>query len=1229
MAKKVYYGDMRLATMEDVQNYVASVIATLNLAPLDYITAGVDGLTRMDLSTGQFSMMLGGVEGSGVFDIQSSVFTIGWAGNRALQLGGSRVQIDSTENILLNAAGQMQLGAGSMDINSARAGLLFGFVDPTAEIGSARLFVNDWSDSATGTLMATLDMTAGVSSTINLQRTNNGQGGSIILGPTTAVMGVVSNANPSGSRYTITAAEGHQWTASGKKALAAGLSSLSPVIDTDTSVFGNFSGAGGELPAWINCITGDANGIRRIKVSGTFTLSSSQVGWDKPIISLVNDQTLAIGGYVGPNGPASGFGIQTFETVILGGNIMVAAGTNASYTETSVDSLAWAQSIWSGSIDPDLVSGSIKHQTRYGTGAYAFMSMYSQQLEDGNTNTGVAYLKMGVDGVRNNASTNQPNTSASHFEQVMNLQTGSPVFAINQTGYNSSGNNYLLRAFLEGSSAAGTEVGTLYGNISGGSGGELPAWSSCISGDASGITSMMTAENFSMLVRQPDGSQTTAMRVEHTGVFVGDSQSMTYVNGQGIAIISGSQWPNRRGLVFDQGNQGILTFIDSNHGSEPTGAAFAQYLCNNGLSIGQTGQYIFGKAFVSDDIQGGQPSFQNYVLVAGQTAASPVPTMTGAVYGMSGGGGSLPEWVANVHGDATGINWIRTADKFVLGNIDNTGDRRRLFMLDGTSDDKGITMYVDGGGLMVSGSGHAFDIVPTTYDGRKMTGQYTFMSAEVQLDKSVPDVSAVFTLATGQFVMCAAYGYQQTSDFPSPIGGLSTALVNGTSGTLPAWINCIRGTSAGVSSILVQDNFALGNFNASGSNRRMFTMTSDNGDISMFVGTSGNNGEFLQLTRNGLNGPTMAVVDGTLTVTASSTSTSITKQTGQFALSANASDASSSYPTFVGSVGGNFANVGTGGSGTLPIWAQCIFGNETGISYMRISDRFIMSNGSRGIMLGNDLNNGDGVYIWDGSAVATLQDVSYSKQGTGVFYLSEGCSVSVAEPPETTASGSFVLSTGMPAFMAGIMPTFMFTYTGSVEGNIAGGGSGGSSAGTPFIESDSYGITTLRLSKNGFRMGMVDPNYPSNGTVVPVIEMTNSMGISRMLVTSQFILGMNLGGTNYGTYADVLAANNISSDFINVVVGGNRVSGVAVLSDGDWKASGNGSWRSETGSPYDAMGYMNSNNLTTGTGMSLTSDNTVNILAKSGDINLTATTGKINLSPANGVYSTSDVHVQS
>lgn len=828
MAKKVYYGDMRLATMEDVQNYVASVIATLNLAPLDYITAGVDGLTRMDLSTGQFSMMLGGVDGSSVFDIQSSLFTIGWAGNRALLLGGNHVQLDSTANILLNAAGQMQLGAGSMDINSARAGLLFGFVDPTAEIGSARLFVNDWSDSATGTLMASLDMTAGVSSVINLQRANNGQGGSIILGPTNAVMGVVSNANPSGSRYMITAAEGHQWTASGKKALAAGLSSLSPVIDADTSVFGNFSGAGGELPAWINCITGDANGIRRIKVSGTFTLSTSQVGWDKPIISLLNDSHLAIGGYVGPNGIGSGFGIQTMETVILGNNIAVVAGISPDSSDpTAVESYSWAQSIWTGSHTNDLAKGNIEHQTRFGTGAYAFMSMYSQQLEDGNTNTGVAYLKMGVDGVRNNASTNQPNTDTSHFEQVMNLQTGSPVFAINQTGYNSSGNNYLLRAFLEGSSAAGTEVGTLYGNISGGSGGELPAWSSCISGDASGITSMMTAENFSMLVRQSDGSQTTAMRVEHTSVFVGDSRSMTYVNGQGIAIISGSQWPNRRGLVFDPGNQGILTFIDSNHGSEPTGAAFAQYLSNNGLSIGQTGQYIFGKAFVSDDIQGGQPSFQNYVLVAGQTAASPVPTMTGAVYGMSGGGGS------------------------------------------------------------------------------------------------------------------------------------------------------------------------------------------------------------------------------------------------------------------------------------------------------------------------------------------------------------------------------------------------------------------GGATGTPFIESDSYGITTLRLSKNGFRMGMVDPNYPSNGTVVPVIEMTNSMGISRMLVTSQFILGMNLGGTNYGTYADVLAAKNISSDFINVVVGGNRVSGVAVLSDGDWKASGNGSWRNETGSPYDAMGYMDSNNLGTGTGMSLTSASNVNILAKSGDINLTATTGKINLSPANGVYSTSDVHVQS
>lgn len=1254
MAKKVYYGDMRLATMEDVQNYVASVIATLNLAPLDYITAGTDGLTRMDLSTGQFSMMLGGPEGSGVFDIMSGSMNIGWAGNRPLYMGSeSSVQINAQTAMDIASSGALRLGAGSTDVTAGLAGLEFGFVEGAAPYknGTARLWVND--KTSTATAMTSLSMKSGATDTelalvmprgldpvfyasqeeayIAVANSDASERGNFYLGTSNFNINYTTGVSSTG--YAVNPSIGHVWMDKGKQAMVVGPSSLSPVIDTNTSVFGNFSGSGGELPAWVNCITGDVNGISKIRVSGTFTLASNQVGWDKPIISLVDDNTLTIGGYIGSNGPASGFGIQTYDTTILGQTVSIIAGQKSSYSDpTAVDAYSWSQSTWSGSYSSDLAKGSIYHETRFGTGAYAFMSMNSQQLEDGNTRTGIAYLKMGVDGIRNNAGTNLPNTDPSHFEQVINLQTGSPVFAINQTGYGTTDNNYLLRAFLEGSSAAGTEVGTLYGNMSGGSGGgDLPAWASCFDGDATGLTMMKVAPNFEMQVKQDDGTTTSAMRVEHTGVFVGDSQSMTYVNGQGIAIISGSSWPNRRGIIMAQGGGDILTFIDSNHGSEPTGAAWASYLSNNGLAIGQTGQYAFGKAYVTDDIQGAYPSFQNYVLVAGQNAASPAPTMTGVVYSASGGsGGDVPEWVANIHGDATGINWIRTADKFVLGNIDN-GERRRLFMLDGTTDDAGIYMYTDGGGLLGPTEGHTFNIVPTVYDGRSLTGQYAFMTADVQLDKTVPDVSAVFSLSTGQYAMCAAFGYQGNSDFPSIVGGLQANLISGGgSGTLPSWADCIKGDSGGVSSILTKDTFAMGNFNATNSNRRIFTMSSATQDIAMFVGTSGNNGEFWQLSRNTTYGsnPAVSMTAGSLQLTTSSTSTTITKVTSMPVLVASVDDLTQVTLTPVGSVAGNFAGVATGTSQFE--WSSCIFGDATGISYIKVSDRFVMSNGRQGMALANEANNGEAVYLWDGSAVATLQDVCYAKQGTGVFFLSEGCSVSAPEPSTPNGAPYLVISTGMPALMAGIFPTFMFTYTGSVEGNIAGGSGGGSSAGTPFIESDSYGITRLRLSKNGFQMGMVDPNYPSNGTVIPVIEMTDSMGVSTMLVASpQFSMRMNMGGTNYGTYADVLTASARSSYDANIVIGGSAVSGVAILSDGDLRLKGTGSWRQDTGNPYDAAAYIANNNLSNGTLTELVSNTTINVLAKSGDINLTATAGKINLSPANGVYSTSDVHVQS
>lgn len=1257
MAKKVYYGDMRLATMEDVQNYVASVIATLNLAPLDYIIAGADGLTRMDLSTGQFSMMLGGVEGSGVFDITSSAMNIGWAGNRALQMGSAgAVQITAQAAMDIASSGALRLGAGSTDVSAGLAGLEFGFVEGAAPYknGTARLWVND--KTSTATAMTLLSMKSGVTDTelaltmprgldpvfyasqdeayIAVANSDATERGNFYLSTSNFNINYASGVSSTG--YSVNPSTGHVWMDKGKQAMVVGPSTLSPVIDTNTSVFGNFSGSGGELPAWVSCITGDANGISRIKVSGTFTLSSSQVGWDKPIISLVNDSTLTIGGYVGSNGPASGFGIQTYDTNILGQTVSVIAGQKISGSSdpTAVEAYSWSQSTWAGSYSSDLAKGSIYHETRFGTGAYAFMSMNSQQLEDGNTRTGIAYLKMGVDGLRNNAGTSLPNTYPSHFEQVINLQTGSPVFAINQTGYGTTDNNYLLRAFLEGSSAAGTEVGTLYGNMSGGSGGgDLPAWASCFSGDVNGITAMKVAPLFEMQVKQVDGTTTSAMRVEHTGVFVGDSQSMTFVNGQGIAIVSGSAWPNRRGIVMAQGGGDILTFIDSNHGSEPTGAAWAAYLSNNGLAIEQTGQYAFGKAYVSEDIQGAYPSYQNYVLVAGQNAAKPVPTTTGVVYGAGGGsGGDVPEWVANIHGDATGINWIRTADKFVLGNIDNNQNKRRLFMLDGMNDDAGIYMYTDGGGLLGPTEGHTFNIVPTVYDGRSLTGQYAFMSADVQLDKTVPDVSAVFSLSTGQYAMCAAYGYQNTSDFPSMVGGLQANLISGGgSGVMPAWIDCVKGDSGGVSSILTKDTFAMGNFNATNSNRRIFTMSSATQDIAMFVGTSGNNGEFLQLSRNTTYGsnPAVSMTAGSLQITTSSTSTTINKVTSMPVLVASVDNLELVTVNKVGSVDGNFAHIGTGGTSQFE-WSSCIFGDATGISYIKVSDRFVMSNGRQGIALANEANNGEGVYVWDGSAVATLQDISYAKQGTGVFFLSEGCSVSASEPSTPNGTPYLVISTGMPALMAGIFPTFMYSYSGSVEGNIAGGSGGGSSAGTPFIESDSYGITMLRLSKNGFRMGMVDPNHPSDGTVIPVLEMNDSMGVSTMLVASpQFSMRMNMGGTNYGTYADVLTAVARSNYDVNIVLGGSAVSGVAILSDGDLRLKGTGSWRQDTGNPNNAEAYIVNNNLSNGVITELVGATTVNILAKSGDINLTATAGKINLSPANGVYSTSDVHVQS
>lgn len=1237
MAKKVYYGDMRLATMEDVQNYVASVIATLNLAPLDYIVAGTDGLTRLDLSTGQFDMMLGGEGGTGIFGIDSTIFSIGGAGNRPLS-------ILSNAGMSLKATGRVSLASGTT------AGLDFGFVEGVAPYknGTVSLWVNDVT-STTATMMTSLMMRGGATDTelslvmprgldpvfyanqteayIQVANSDATEHGSFYLGTSNFDIGYDSSG--SSTAYSVSPSTGHVWMDKGKKAMVVGASSLSPVIDTNTSVFGNFAGAGGELPAWINCITGDANGISRIKVSGTFTLSSSQVGWDKPIISLLNDEQLTIGGYVGSNGPASGFGIQTMSTIILGQNIGVIAGQKVSGSSdpTAVEYYSWAQSRWTGSYVSDLSTGEIYHETRMGTGAWTFMSMRSQQLEDGESRTGIALLKMGVDGIRNNAGTGLPNTYTSHFEQVINLQTGSPVFAINQTGANTTNNNYLLRAFLEGSSAEGTEVGTLYGNMEGsGGGGELPAWASCFSGDALGITTMKVAPVFEMQVKQENGTTTNAVRVEHTGVFVGDSQSMTFVNGQGIAIVSGSVWPNRRGIVMAQGGYEILTFIDSQHGGESTGAAWVTYLSDNGLDIMQTGQYAFGKAYVSEDIQGAYPSFQNYVLVAGQNAADPVPTTVGAVYGA--GGGSAPEWAANIHGDATGINWIRTADKFVLGNIDNNQNRRRLFMLDGTTDDAGIYMYTDGGGLLGPSEGHMFNIVPTVYDGRSLTGQYAFMSAEVQLDKTVSSASAVFALATGQYAMCAAYGYQNTSDFPSMVGGLQANLISGGgSGTLPVWAECIKGDSNGVSSILTKDTFAMGNFNATNSNRRIFTMSSATQDIAMFIGTTGNNGEFLQLSRNTTYGsnPAMSVTAGSLQITTSSTSTTINKVTSMPVLVASVDNLELVTVNKVGSVDGNFAHIGTGGTSQFD-WSSCIFGDSTGISYIKVSDRFVMSNGRQGIALANEANNGEGVYVWDGSAVATLQDVSYGKQGTGVFFLSEGCSVAASEPSTPNGSPYLVISTGMPALIAGIFPTLMYSYTGSVEGNIAGGG-GGSSGVSPFIESDSYGITTLRLSKNGFQMGMVDPNYPSNGTVIPVIAMQNSQSISQMLVSQQFSLRMNVGGTNYGTYADVLTAR-YSDSYANIAIGGSAVSGVAILSDGDMKLQGTGTWR-DSSSIVDAMSYLTNGRLATGTGMTLSNANTVNILTSYGDINLTATAGKINLSPANGVYSTSDVHVQS
>lgn len=1025
MAKKVYYGDMRLATMEDVQNYVASVIATLNLAPLDYITAGTDGLTRMDLSTGQFSMMLGGPNGSGVFDITSGVFAVGYAGNRPLQLGGDRVSILSKARMDIVAVDGMRLGVGAYDGTTGLAGLEFGFVEGVAPFkhGTVNLWVNDKS-SSTATATTSLQMKGGVEDTdfalitprgldpvfyvsqseayLSVSNTDASEGGSFYLGTSNFDIGY-REGNIS-TTYSVNPSIGHVWTTNGKKAMVVGPSTLSPVIDANTSVFGNFAGAGGELPAWINCITGDANGI----------------------------------------------------------------------------------------------------------------------------------------------------------------------------------------------------------------------------------TTMKVAPLFEMQVKQENGTTINAVRVEHTGVFVGDSQSMTFVNGQGIAIVSGSTWPNRRGIVMAQGGGDILTFIDSDHGSEPTGAAWASYLSNNGLAIGQTGQYAFGKAYVSEDIQGAYPSFQNYVLVAGQNAANPVPTTVGVVYGA--GSGSAPEWAANIHGDATGINWIRTADKFVLGNIDNSQNRRRLFMLDGSTDDAGVYMYTDGGGLLGPTEGHTFNIVPTVYDGRSLTGQYAFMTAEVQLDKTVSDATSVFVLSTGQYAMCAAFGYQGNSDFPSVVGGLQANLISGGgSGTLPAWADCIKGDSGGVSSILTKDTFAMGNFNATNSNRRMFTMSSATQDIAMFVGTSGNNGEFLQLSRNTTYGsnPAMSVTAGSLQITTSSTSTTINKVTSMPVLVASVDNLELVTVNKVGSVDGNFAHIGTGGTSQFE-WSSCIFGDATGISYIKVSDRFVMSNGRQGIALANEANNGEGVYVWDGSAVATLQDISYAKQGTGVFFLSEGCSVSASEPSTPNGTPYLVISTGMPALMAGIFPTFMYSYSGSVEGNIAGGSGGGSSAGTPFIESDSYGITTLRLSKNGFRMGMVDPNYPSNGTVIPVIEMTDSMGISTMLVASpQFSMRMNLGGTDYGTYADVLTAVARSNYDANIALGGSAVSGVAILSDGDLRLKGTGSWRQDTGSPYDAAAYIANNNLSNGSLTELVSNTTINVLAKSGDINLTATAGKINLSPANGVYSTSDVHVQS
>lgn len=1253
MAKKVYYGDMRLATMEDVQNYVASVIATLNLAPLDYITAGTDGLTRMDLSTGQFSMMLGGPSGSGVFDITSGLFSIGYAGNRPLTLGSDRVSILSKERMDITSANGMTLVVGAYDAANGLAGLEFGFVEGVAPFkhGTVKLWVNDKS-SYTATAMTSLQMKGGVNDTdlalitprgldpvlyvsqteayMQVSNTDATEGGSFYLGTSNFNIGYREGNSQTG--YAANPSTGQVWTVNGKKAMVVGPSSLSPIIDANTSVFGNFAGAGGELPSWINCITGDADGIRRIRVSSTFTLSTSQAGWDKPIISLLNDNQLTIGGYVGPNGSPSGFGIQTMSTTILGQTVDVIAGQKSSYNDpTAVEYYSWAQSRWTGSYVSNLAAGEIYHETRFGTGAYAFMSMASQQLENGYAVTGVAILKMGVDGVRNNASTNMPNTSPSRFEQVISLQTGSPVFAINQTGNGTSGNNYFLRAFLEGSSAEGTEVGTLYGNMEGsGGGGELPAWASCFSGDALGITTMKVAPLFEMQVKQDNGTTINAVRVEHTGVFVGDSQSMTFVNGQGIAIVSGSTWPNRRGIVMAQGGADILTFIDSNHGGEHTGAAWASCLSSNGLDIRQTGQYAFGKAYVSADIQGAYPSFQNYVLVAGQNTANPVPTTVGVVYGA--GSGFSPDWAANIHGDATGINWIRTADKFVLGNIDNSQNRRRLFMLDGLTDNAGVYMYTDGGDLLGPTEGHTFNIIPTVYDGRFLTGQYAFMTAEVQLDKTVPDATSVFSLSTGQYAMCAAFNYQGNSDFPSVVGGLQANLISGGgSGTLPAWANCIKGDSGGVSSILTKDTFAMGNFNATNSNRRMFTMSAATQDIAMFVGTSGNNGEFLQLSRNTTYGsnPAMSVTAGSLQITTSSTSTTINKVTSMPVLVASVDDLTTSTLDLAGTVAGNFANVGTGGTSQFA-WQNCIFGDETGISYMRVSDRFVMSNGRQGIALANEANNGEGVYVWDGSAVATLQDISYAKQGTGVFFLSEGCSVSASEPSTPNGTPYLVISTGMPALMAGIFPTFMYSYSGSVEGNIAGGSGGGSSAGTPFIESDSYGITTLRLSKNGFRMGMVDPNYPSNGTVIPVLEMNDSMGVSTMLVASpQFSMRMNLGGINYGTYADVLTAAARSHYDANIVLGGSAISGVAILSDGDLRLKGTGSWRQDTGNPNNAEAYILNNNLSNGVRTELVGATTVNILAKSGDINLTATAGKINLSPANGVYSTSDVHVQS